>query len=201
MTEEKAREFLEVIQHSEYKILDQLHETPARISLLSLLINSESHRELLLKIPNKAHVPQNITPAKFEGIINNITASRHLSFSEELVLNEGKNHNQPLYIAVKCGNYMIARVLIDNGSSLNIMPKTTLDKLYSPSAIVRNSPVVVRAFDGSKREVMGEITLPIYIGPTTFDITFQVMDIRPVYSCLLGRPWIHVMGVVPLSLH
>ncbi|RDX89180.1 hypothetical protein CR513_29114, partial [Mucuna pruriens] len=81
---------------------------------------------------------------------------------------------------------MIARVLIDNGSLLNVMPKAILDKLYSPNAILRNNLVVVRAFDGSEREVMGEITLPIRIGPMTFDITFQVMDIRPAYSCLLG---------------
>ncbi|RDY00188.1 hypothetical protein CR513_16669, partial [Mucuna pruriens] len=123
--EEEAREFLKVIRHNEYEMLDQLHKTPAGISLLSL------HRELLLKILNKAYVPQDITLAKFRGIINNITTSRHLSLSEEEVLNEGKNHNQPLHIVVKYGNYMIARVLIDNGSTLNVMPKTTLDKLYS----------------------------------------------------------------------
>ncbi|RDY00803.1 hypothetical protein CR513_15956, partial [Mucuna pruriens] len=147
VTEEEAQEFLKVIRH-------------------------RNHRELLLKILNEAHVPQDITPAKFGGIINNITTSRHLSFFEEEVPFEGKCHNQPLHIAVRCRNYMIARVLIDNGSSLNVMPKTTLDKLYSPGTILRNSPVVVRAFDGSKREVMGEITLPICIGPTTFNITF-----------------------------
>ncbi|RDX78066.1 hypothetical protein CR513_41713, partial [Mucuna pruriens] len=81
---------------------------------------------------------------------------------------------------IKCGNYMIARVLINNGCSLNVMPKTTLDKLYAPGAILKNSPVVVRAFDRSKREVM---------------------DIRPAYNCLLGRPWIHDTGAVPSSLH
>ncbi|RDX85842.1 hypothetical protein CR513_32903, partial [Mucuna pruriens] len=27
------------------------------------------------------------------------------------------------------------------------------------------------------------------------------MDINPVYSCLLGRPWIHKAGAVPSSLH
>ncbi|RDX68149.1 hypothetical protein CR513_52878, partial [Mucuna pruriens] len=173
----------------------------ARISLLSLLINSECHQELLLKVLNEAHVPQDITPAKFGGIINSITASHHLSFFEEEVSIEGKSHNQPLHIAVKCGNYMIARVMIDNGSSFNVMPKTTLDKLYSPGAILRNSPVVVRAFDGSKREVMGEITLPIRIEPTTFDITFQVIDIQPTYNYLLGRPWIHAAVAAPSSLH
>ncbi|RDX78980.1 hypothetical protein CR513_40661, partial [Mucuna pruriens] len=109
-------------------------------------------------------------------------------------------HNQPLHIAVKCGNFMIAWVLIDNGSSLNVMPKATLDKLYCLTATLKNSAIVVWAFDGSKREVMGEITLPIRIGPTTFDIMFQVMEIRPEYSCLLGRPWIHATGAVPSSL-
>ncbi|RDY03821.1 hypothetical protein CR513_12550, partial [Mucuna pruriens] len=96
---------------------------------------------------------------------------------------------------------MIARVLIDNGSSLNVLPKATLDKLASIDAQLKASPVVVRAFDGSKREVMGEISLPILIGPVLFNIDFQVMDIRPAYNCLLGRPWIHVVGVVPSSLH
>ncbi|RDX99197.1 hypothetical protein CR513_17781, partial [Mucuna pruriens] len=60
---------------------------------------------------------------------------------------------------------MIARVLIDNGSSVNVPSKATLDKLTSMDAQLGASSVVVRAFDGSKREVMGEITLPILIGP------------------------------------
>ncbi|RDX77535.1 hypothetical protein CR513_42318, partial [Mucuna pruriens] len=181
--EEEAREFLKVIRHSEYELLDQMHKTPDCISLLLLLINSKSHRELLLKILNEAHVPQDIMPAKFEGIINNITTSHHLSFSEEEVSDEGRNHNQPLHIAAKCGNYMIARVLIDNGSSLNVMPKNTLDKLYFPSAILRNSPILVKAFDGSKREVMGKFTLPIRIGPTTFYITFQLPAGQALDTC------------------
>ena len=43
--------------------------------------------------------------------------------------------------------------------------------------------------------------LPIVIGPHTFQITFQVMDIRAAYSCLLGRPWIHDAGAVTSTLH
>ncbi|RDX91946.1 hypothetical protein CR513_25989, partial [Mucuna pruriens] len=141
----------------------QMNKTSARISLLSLLINLEGHHNLLLKILNEAHVAQDITIEKFGSIINNITAGSHLSLSEEEIPAEGRSHNQPLYIVVKCGDYTIARVLIDNRSSLNL----------------RISSVVVTAFNESKREVMGEITLPICIGPVTFDITFQVMDIPP----------------------
>ncbi|RDY11347.1 hypothetical protein CR513_04004, partial [Mucuna pruriens] len=54
--EGEATEFLKLIRHSEYEMLDQLHKTPARVSLLSLLINSEGHRDLFLKVLNDAHV-------------------------------------------------------------------------------------------------------------------------------------------------
>ncbi|RDX96150.1 hypothetical protein CR513_21223, partial [Mucuna pruriens] len=103
---------------------------------------------------------------KFRGMVNNITSKRCLTFSEEEVSKEGRRHNQPLHISVKCGEYMIARVLIDNGSFLNILPKTTLDKLCSIDSQLRTNSVVVRAFDGSRWEVIGEITFPIYMGPT-----------------------------------
>ena len=61
--------------------------------------------------------------------------------------------------------------------------------------------MVVRAFNGSRREVRGEIDLPVQIGPHTCQVTFQVMDINPAYKCLLGCPWIHSVGVVPSTLH
>jgi len=47
---------------------------------------------------------------------------------------------------------------------------------------------MVKAFDGSRKNVFGEVDLPITIGPHLFWITFQVMDIQASYNCLLGRP-------------
>ncbi|KAH1265599.1 hypothetical protein GmHk_01G001273 [Glycine max] len=44
---EEAHEFLRLIQQSEFKVVEQLNKTPARISLLELLISSEPHRALL----------------------------------------------------------------------------------------------------------------------------------------------------------
>jgi hypothetical protein len=60
---------------------------------------------------------------------------------------------------------------------------------------------VVKAFDGLRKSVIGEVHLPIMIGPHLFQITFQVMDIQAAYSCLLGRPWIHEAGAVTSTLH
>ncbi|XP_014499251.2 uncharacterized protein LOC106760315 [Vigna radiata var. radiata] len=201
ISEEEACEFLKFIQQSEYKVVEQLNRMPARISLLELLMHSTSHRKLLMKILSEAHVEQGIFLNKFEGIVSNITANNYLTFTEEEIPTEGRGHNKALHVSVKCLDHVIARVLINNGSSLNVMPKTTLEKLPCDGMHMKPSSLIVRAFDGSKREVMGEIELPVQVGPCVFQITFQVMDILPAYSCLLGRPWIHSAGVVPSTLH
>ncbi|KAH1228670.1 hypothetical protein GmHk_10G028631 [Glycine max] len=52
---EEASEFLRIIQQSEFKVIEQLNKTPARVSLLELLMSSEPHRALLIKVLNEAH--------------------------------------------------------------------------------------------------------------------------------------------------
>ena len=143
-------------------------------------MNSEPHRALLVKILNKAHVAQDIFVEGFGGIINNITTNNYLAFANEEIHVEGRGHNRALHLFVKCLDHI---VLIDKNSSLNVMPKATLDKLPFNASHLRPSSMVVRAFDGSRRDVRGEIDLPIQIGPHVHQITFQVMDINPTYNC------------------
>ena len=200
-SKEETEELLQFIRQSEYSIIDQLNRTPAKITLLSLIMSSEPHRNALLKVLSEAHVPHTISQEKVERIVGHITASDHLTFTEEELPLEGSNHNKPLHISIKCKEYLIAKVLVDNGSSLNVMPKCTLDKLTIQGTRLRPSSTIVRAFDGSKREVVGEVNLPIQVGPTIFNVDFHVMDITPAYSCLLGRPWIHDAKAVPSTLH
>ncbi|XP_006606748.1 uncharacterized protein [Glycine max] len=198
---EEATEFLRIIQQGEFKVIEQLNKTLARISLLGLLMNFKPHWVLLVKILNKAHVAQDISMKGFGGIVNNITANNYLTFADEEMLVEGRGHNNALHVFIKCMDHIVAKVLIDNGSSLNVMPKMKLDKLSFDALYMRPSSMVVRAFVGSRCDVRGEIDLPIQIGQHTCQMTFQVMDINPAYSCLLGRPWIHSVGVVPSTLH
>src|ERR1043165_9302814 len=81
------------------------------------------------------------------------------------------------------------------------LPKNAFDRLDVEGLVLKPSDIIVRDFDGSKRTVLGELTLPVKVDSQTFDSTFFVMDIRPAYSCLLGRPWIHGTGAVPSTLH
>ena len=59
----------------------------------------------------------------------------------------------------------------------------------------------IRAYDNTKREVLGVIVLPVTIGPLKSDIQFQVLDVNTSFNLFLGRPWIHQVSAVPSTLH
>ncbi|KAI5444202.1 hypothetical protein KIW84_012721 [Lathyrus oleraceus] len=198
---EDCDEMLKLIKKSEYNVVDQLLQTPSKISVLSLLLNSEPHREALQKVLDLAYVDHDVTIEQFDSIVANITACNTLSFCDADLPEEGRDHNLALHISMNCKNDAMSNVLVDTGSSLNVLPKTTLSRLSYQGPPMRQSGVVVKAFDGSRKTVIGEVDLPIKIGPSDFQITFQVMDIHPSYSCLLGRPWIHEAGAVTSTLH
>jgi hypothetical protein len=198
---EDGDEMLRLIKRSEYNVVDQLLQTPSKIFVLSLLMNSEPHRETLKRVLDVAYVDHNVTIEQFDSIVANITACNNLSFSDDDLPEEGKDHNLALHISMNCKDDALSNVLVDTGSSLNVLPKSTLAKLSYQGPPMRQSGVVVKAFDGSRKTVIGELELPIKIGPSDFQITFQVMDIHPSYSCLLGRPWIHEAGAVTSTLH
>lgn len=58
-------------------------------------------------------------------------------------------------------NTNLSRILIDIGSSLNVMLKTTLMRLTIVGVLLKSSSIVVRAFDGCPRFIIGEVDLPI----------------------------------------
>ncbi|KAI5427609.1 hypothetical protein KIW84_032859 [Lathyrus oleraceus] len=194
-------EMLRLVKRSEYNVVDQLLQTPSKISVLSLLLNSEPHREALHKVLDVAYVDHDVTIEQFDSIVANITACNNLSFCDSDLPEEGRDHNLALHISINCKDDAMSNVLVDTGSSLNVLPKTTLLKLAYQGPPMRQSGVVMKAFDGSHKIVIGEVDLPIKIGPSDFQITFQVMDIHSSYSCLLGRPWIQEAGAVTSTLH
>lgn len=102
---------------------------------------------------------------------------------------------------IKCMDDVFARVLVDPSSSLNVMPKYTFAKFFFEEAPMRLNALVVEAFDGSRRTIIGEVDLPMQIGRYIFEIIFQVMYINPVYSCLLERSWIRAIDVVTSTMH
>lgn len=92
-------------------------------------------------------------------------------------------------------------VLIYGELALDICPYDTLERMNINPNRIKRKHVVVRAFDGSRKDNVGEIKLLMEIGPYTFNILFQVLNITTGYDLLLGRLWIHMVGAVTPTLH
>ncbi|KAI5425472.1 hypothetical protein KIW84_031323 [Lathyrus oleraceus] len=71
---EDCDEMLRLIKRREYNVVDQLLETPSKISVLSLLMNSEPHREALQRVLDVEYVDHDVTIEQFDSIVANITA-------------------------------------------------------------------------------------------------------------------------------
>ncbi|XP_070003356.1 uncharacterized protein [Nicotiana sylvestris] len=96
---------------------------------------------------------------------------------------------------------MVGQILIDGGSSLNICPLVTLKKLGKGLHEIKDGAINVKAFDASQRSTIGEINLCLQMGPTWFDVDFQVIDVPASYNLQLGWPWIYASGAVASTLH
>jgi len=163
-------------------------------------MNSKAHRNAIQKVLDEAYVQPDVTPEKVINMINVAKMASSISFYEDEVATAAKKQSA-LHITLKCYGYVIAKVLIDGGSALNVLPKTTLEQLLVDASAIQESEMIIRAFDGTRREVCGTVVLLLKIGPSLFSVEFQVMDIDPAYTMLLGRPWIHDAKVVPSTLH
>ena len=109
-------------------------------------------------------------------------------FSEYDLPPEGSNHTRPLYITIGCSGHKVPSIMLDNGSALNIYPLAIVIALgYAPSEF-GPSTQTVKAYDSTKREVMGTLMIELSIGPTTFPMLFQVLRIPTSFNLLLGRP-------------
>ncbi|KAI5409734.1 hypothetical protein KIW84_055257 [Lathyrus oleraceus] len=166
-------EVLRLIKTSEFNVVEKLLQTPSKISMLSLLMNFEAHREALQRVLEQDYIEHDVTVDQFDHIVANITSCNSQSFSDEELQEEGRNHNLALHISMNCKEDALSNVLVDTGLSLNVLPKSTLARLSYQISPMRYSGVVVKAFDGSRKTVIGEVDLPVKIGPSDFQITFQ----------------------------
>ncbi|XP_039029195.1 LOW QUALITY PROTEIN: uncharacterized protein LOC120163293 [Hibiscus syriacus] len=196
-----SSKFLKFLKHSEYSVVEQLHKQQARISILDLLMNSEAHRNALMKILNQTFIPEDISLNKLDRIVGHIAADNYITFTDDEIPEGGMGSVRALNITTHCHGHVLPGVLIDNGSALNLMPLVTLQRMPLDQSHMKSYQNVVRAFDGTQKEVLGKMEIPLLIGPVVYNIDFVVMDIHPTYNCLLGRPWIHSAGAVPSSLH
>jgi hypothetical protein len=88
-----------------------------------------------------------------EHLVRRIHAINYLYFTKKELNARGMGHNKPLYIIVRCKACIIGKVLVDNGSTLNVLSKHVLDKMLVDLTCMLPSTMIASAYDGSPRQV------------------------------------------------
>ncbi|XP_070019920.1 uncharacterized protein [Nicotiana sylvestris] len=109
-------------------------------------------------------------------------------------------HNDALVISLIIYDTNVKRVLIDPGSSVNIILLRVLREIQAKDKMIPKAHTL-SGFDNSSVLMKGEVTLTTFAEGVVKDIKFQVVDMEMAYNMILGRPWIHEMDVVPSTLH
>ncbi|XP_070012892.1 uncharacterized protein [Nicotiana sylvestris] len=109
-------------------------------------------------------------------------------------------HNDALIISLIVHNTNVRRVLIDPGSSVNIILLRVVNKMQADDKLVPEARTL-SSFDNSSVVTKGEIILTTFVEGVVKDTKFQVIDMDITYNMIFGRPWIHEMDVVPSTLH
>ena len=68
---------------------------------------------------------------------------------------------------------ILNQVLIENGLMINVCPLSTIKRMGIDQERIPLSNTVIRAFDGSRKETIGMIHLPVEIGPYEFQVTLS----------------------------
>ncbi len=126
---------------------------------------------------------------------------------EEIVFNnqdfEGVQlpHSDALVITLRIGEFDVKRILIDPGSSVEIMYESLFRGLGLGKKDLSRTEGPLSGFSRETVVPSGKVTINVRARTVSSPTEFFVLNAFSPYNAILGRPWLHRMGAVPSTLH
>ncbi|XP_059441975.1 uncharacterized protein LOC132174318 [Corylus avellana] len=128
-----------------------------------------------------------------------------ISFSEEDERGVIFPHDDALIVTLMVANHKIHRVLVDNGSSADILYWPVFKQMGVERSRIQpfDSPLV--GFAGEQVQPMGLISLPVMVGTaprqSTTMVDFLVIDRPSAYNAIIGRSSLNKLKAVTSTYH
>ncbi|XP_019258614.1 PREDICTED: uncharacterized protein LOC109236836 [Nicotiana attenuata] len=151
-------------------------------------------------IPQEPVIKRIKITAAIEGPIRDCLIEDTLDFSEEDFGTLTQSQYDALAISFLLNSILIRRVLVDPGSSANVIRSKVIEQLGLLDQIVPASRVL-HGFDMAGEITKGEISLSVDMSGTVQNTKFHVIGCDMRYNALLGKRRIHSMRALPSTLH
>ena len=130
---------------------------------------------------------------------------RSITFSDSDLEGCQHPHDDPLVIRAVVANKTVHRVLVDNGSSADIIFASAFNKMDIGREKLDLVNTHMRGFSGEKVLPLGSIQLVLTQGEPPFQATttarFLIVDAPSSYNMLLGRPSLNAIKAIPSAYH
>ena len=114
-------------------------------------------------------------------------------------------HDDPLMIKTIVANKTIHRVLVDNGSSVDIIFASSFEKMGIRREKLEPDNAYLCGFSGERVLPLGSIQLVLTLGDpqcqATTTVRFLIVDAPSAYNMLLGRPSLNAIRAFPSAYH
>ncbi|XP_011091912.1 uncharacterized protein LOC105172237 [Sesamum indicum] len=128
-----------------------------------------------------------------------------ISFDSSDRLVDGGDMNDPMVIKLDIANFTVHKVLIDSGSSADIIFKSVVDKMGLENSRLEPMKIPLIGFGGSEVASLRMIKIPVSIGDEpkqkTLMVKFLVVDTPFAYNVILGRPSLNSFRAVISTYH
>jgi len=111
------------------------------------------------------------------------------------------DHNRPLYVTGIIGDKRINRILLDCGSTVNLLPLRVLRAMGITPNQLSLTLLTIQGFNQVGKKALGTVALKVELDELYTDALFHVIDADTSYNALLGQPWLHTSKAIPSTLH
>ncbi|GAV88792.1 hypothetical protein CFOL_v3_32213, partial [Cephalotus follicularis] len=106
-------------------------------------------------------------------------------------------HDDPVVVTLLVELFTMKRILIDSGSSADILYKHVFDQLRIPADQLNPVKTPLVGFTGETIHPLGSINLSVVAGTaprqTQVEMTFLVVDTPSPYNAIVGRPGMNLL--------
>uniref|UniRef100_A0A2N9G037 Integrase catalytic domain-containing protein n=1 Tax=Fagus sylvatica TaxID=28930 RepID=A0A2N9G037_FAGSY len=110
-------------------------------------------------------------------------------------------HSDALVVTMQIGNFDIKRILINPGSSAEIMYDSLFKGLGLGHEDLDRKVDPLYEFSGESIMPIGRVTVKVHAGTISSPTEFWVLNSYSPYNAILGKPWLPKMRDVPSTLH